>query len=62
MSTDLLPTSEVARICGVSVATVNRWADAERITPVAQGPGVRGARMFDPRDVALLLADLKASA
>lgn len=58
MTQDLLPTAEVARLCGVSVATVNRWADAERITPVAQGPGPRGARLFDRRDVALLLAQL----
>lgn len=60
MTTDLLPTAEVARLCGVSVATVNRWADAERITPVAQAPGLRGARMFDRRDVALLLSQIDA--
>lgn len=59
---DLLSTAQVAAAAGVSVKTVHRWVDAERIIPAVVGPGPKGARLFDRRDVALLLADLKKSA
>ena len=58
MQTDLIPTAEVAELCGVSVKTIHRWVDAERITPAAIGPGRRGARMFRRADVDHLLASL----
>ena len=60
MNQDLIPTSEVARLAGVSVKTVHRWVDAERIMPAVVGPGPKGARLFDRRDVQLLLAKLDA--
>lgn len=59
---DLLSTADVARMSGVSVRTVHRWVDAGRLTPTVVAPGPRGARLFDRRDVALLLAELKKSA
>ena len=60
MQTDLIPTAEAAEILGVSARTLNRWADAERIIPAVVGPGPKGARLFDRRDVQLLLAKLDA--
>ncbi len=59
---DLIPTAEVAELLGVSVRTVNRWADTERLTPVVVAPGPKGARLFDRRDVALLKAHLSTGA
>jgi excisionase family DNA binding protein len=56
MNTDLLSTAEVAERAGVSIRTVARWVDAGRLTPVVIAPGPTGARLFDPRDVALFLA------
>ena len=57
---DLLSTAEVAVLSGVSVRTVLRWSEAGRITPAVVAPGPKGARLFDRRDVALLLAQLDA--
>ena len=48
---DLIPTSEVAEIVGVSVATVNRWAESGRLRTAAQAPGPTGARLFARPDV-----------
>lgn len=51
MHTDLIPTAEAAEIVGVSVTTVNRWADSGRLRTAAQAPGPRGARLFARPDV-----------
>ena len=43
--------AEAARIAGVSIATINRWADAGALPVALKAPGKRGARMFYRRDV-----------
>lgn len=57
---DLIPTSEVAEIVGVSVATVNRWADSGRLRTAARAPGPRGARLFTRPDVTRLAKERRA--
>lgn len=52
----LLSTAEVANITGVSPRTVNRWVSEGRLTPAAQAPGPKGARLFNADDVANLEA------
>jgi DNA-binding transcriptional MerR regulator len=56
MTNDMIPTAEVARLAGVTVKTVHRWVESGQLTPVVIAPGIRGPRLFDPRDVALFLA------
>ena len=52
MSNDeLLFTADVAAKRGVTVRTVNRWVREGKLTPVAQAPGPRGARMFRAADL-----------
>ena len=54
MSNDeLLFTADVAARCGVTVRTVNRWVREGKLTPVAQAPGPKGARMFRAADLEL---------
>lgn len=43
---NLLTTKEAADLLGVSVATINRWADKGDLTVAAKAPGLRGARLF----------------
>jgi len=56
----LIPTAEVARRLGRDVRTVHRWVDAGRLTPVAKTPGIRGALLFNARDVDKLAEELNA--
>lgn len=49
--TDLIPTREVAARKGVTVKTVNLWAQ-QGLLPVAEVERVSGARLFDPNVVA----------
>jgi DNA-binding transcriptional MerR regulator len=58
----LLTTAEVAERAEVDVRTVARWANAGRLKPSVQFPGLRGPRMFDADDVERFIADLKRSA
>jgi len=53
---DLIPTSQVAGILGVTVKTVSRWAADGKLTPVVKTPGLRGAMLFSRADVEELLA------
>lgn len=56
MPTDAyLSTAEVASRLGKSVATVNRYVQRGVLAPVVQGPGERGARLYDPADVDALM-------
>ena len=48
---DLIPTAEAAEIVGVSVATINRWADSGKLRTAVQAPGPTGARLFARPDV-----------
>lgn len=51
VAADLLTTAQVARILGVSVATVNRWADSGELPTAFKAPGLRGARLFHTTEV-----------
>lgn len=53
---ELLPTAEVARLLGKSVATINRWAQEHRLEPAVEMPGETGARLYRRGDVEALLA------
>ena len=49
----LMTTAEVAEQCGgVSVKTVIRWVESGALTPAQKLPGLRGAYLFDPAEVA----------
>jgi excisionase family DNA binding protein len=54
----LLTTKQAADILGIPPRTLNRWVVAGKIAPTAQGPGPKGARLFD----ALAVGALKESA
>lgn len=54
---ELLHTAAVARMAGVDVATVNRWARTGRLRVAIKGPGVKGANLYRRVDVFSLLAD-----
>mgnify|MGYP001204882506 CR=1 len=51
MQDDLIPTSEVAAICGTTVSTVNRWVAAGKLVPAIQGPGRTGVRLFRRQEI-----------
>lgn len=48
---DLVTTAEVAEHLGVHVRTVHRMIEAGKLKPVAKAPGLRGAYLFNRRDV-----------
>ena len=54
METTLITTAEVAQRLRVSIPTVNRWVRDGRLQPVQKLPGIRGANLFDPTDIAAL--------
>lgn len=51
MATELMTTAAVAERLGVDVSTVARWVNAGRLPVAVKIPGLRGARLFDPKDV-----------
>lgn len=55
---DLVSVVDAARILNRGIATVNRWAATGRLPTTAKAPGLRGARLFDRRDVEALAAEL----
>lgn len=55
--TQVVTTSQVAAMCGVTVRTVHRWVDAGRLRPMHQLPGETGAYLFDPAEIERLLVD-----
>jgi excisionase family DNA binding protein len=50
-TSDLIPTSEVARLRNVDVRTVHRWVTRGELTPAVKAPGLRGALLFRREDV-----------
>lgn len=50
-TSELLTARQVADRLGVSVFTVASWARSGKLRTAVQGPGVRGARLFDRSDV-----------
>jgi uncharacterized phosphosugar-binding protein len=57
----LMPTSEVAIALRVHVRTVHKMVGDGRLAPVAKGPGLRGAYLFNPGDVDRLKQELAAA-
>ena len=57
MQTTLFTTAQAAERLGISVPTLNRWVRHGRVQPAIEGPGLRGARFFDPSDVDTLLKE-----
>lgn len=55
MQNDLVPTSEVARLLGKSIATVNRLAQSGQLRPAVEMPGRTGARLYRRSDVIAFL-------
>ena len=58
MTSDLLPTSEVADRIGRTVRQVHHLIETGELTPVMKGKGIRGPMFFDPTDVDALAAEL----
>ncbi len=57
----LMTTAEVAEQCGgVSVKTVIRWVESGALTPAQKLPGLRGAYVFHPAEVARFKAERDA--
>lgn len=54
----LLTTRQVSEKLGISIPTLNRWVREGRITPAAEGEGVRGARWFEEDQVLELAKEL----
>jgi len=52
---DLIPTSEAADQIGVTTRTLNRMAADGRITPAGKAPGVRGAYLYTPDEIARVI-------
>ncbi len=48
---NLLTTTQVAALLGVSVRTVHRMVAAGHLDPAVKAPGTRGAYLFDPDSV-----------
>ena len=45
-------------MAGRTVATINRWAAAGKITPVHKGKGIRGTNVFTRADLDKFLKSL----
>ena len=59
---NLLSAVETAKILGHSKATINRWASDGALPHAAKAPGVRGAYLFHPDDVARKAEELQGRA
>lgn len=53
---ELIPTATAARLLGVTVDTLNRWARAGKIAPAVQGDGLTGARFYVRAEIEALAA------
>jgi predicted site-specific integrase-resolvase len=49
-----LPTAAVAKALGVGTSTVHRLVESGELRPTVRFPGLRGAMLFRPSDVAKL--------
>ena len=47
----LLTTAEAAQRLGVSIATLNRWANNGTIRVAVQAPGRTGVRLYDEDEI-----------
>jgi predicted site-specific integrase-resolvase len=56
---NLLSAVETASILGKNKATVNRWASEGTLPYATKAPGVRGAYLFHPDDVARKAEELQ---
>lgn len=51
LPSQLIGAAEAAEILGLERSTLNRWIKRNRITPLTQLDGARGAYVFDRSDV-----------
>ena len=56
-----IPTAEVARLLGVNVKTVTRWAADGTLPSAYKLPGLRGPYLFDPAEVARFKASRRTA-
>jgi hypothetical protein len=54
-----LTTAEIVEATGTTPATVTRWVAAGKLSPIHKGQGIRGAFLFDRKDVETFLESRK---
>jgi predicted site-specific integrase-resolvase len=54
-----LTTAEIVKATGTTPATVTRWVAAGKLSPIHKGQGIRGAFLFDRKDVETFLESRK---
>ena len=57
---DLMSTAEAADRLGISVATLNRWANSGKVPVAVQAPGKTGTRLYDADVIDRLAAETAA--
>ena len=57
----MLTSAEAAQILGVNPQKFHRLVAARQISPVIEGPGLRGPKFWNPRDIERLAAQLKVA-
>ena len=58
---DLLSTKAAAKQLGISVRTLNRWAESGKIVPAYKGEGKRGGYLYEPAAVERVAAEAGAA-
>ena len=61
IAVNLLSTKAAAKQLGISVRTLNRWAESGKIVPAYKGEGKRGGYLYEPAAVEAVTAERVAS-
>lgn len=56
--TQMMTSAEVCEALAIDRSTLSRWVAASRIRPAMKMPGLRGAFVFAPTEVARVKAEL----